>query len=92
MIDEIYTAQRIEYSNGAFVGLTEDNKPAKTVLTFMIQSTCSKYKDVVCLVPVDKLDTKTQRKWFDLVMLKLQDIFRIVAVSVDNHVCNRYVL
>ena len=29
MIDEIYTAQRIEYSNGAFNGLTEEGLPAK---------------------------------------------------------------
>ena len=44
LIDEVYTAQRIEYNNGKFIGLTNDGVPAKTVLTFMIQSTCSKYK------------------------------------------------
>ena len=26
MIDEVYTAQRIDYSNGYFVGLTEQRK------------------------------------------------------------------
>ena len=26
MIDQVYTAQRIEYSNGNFVGLTEEGK------------------------------------------------------------------
>ena len=36
MIDEIYTAQRVEYSNGSFVGLTEEGMPSKTVLTFII--------------------------------------------------------
>ena len=90
MIDEVYTAQRVEYSNGAFVGVTETGLPAKTVLTFMIQSTCAKYKDVVCLIPLNKLDTTTLRYWFNQVMLSLHDLFLVIAVSVDNHVCNRY--
>ena len=89
MIDEVYTAQRVEYSNGAFIGLTEDGSPAKTVLVFMVQSACAKYKDVVCLVPINRLDSKLLRVWFDKVLVALHDIFFVVAVSVDNHVCNR---
>lgn len=57
MIDEMYTAQKIEHSNGSFVGLNEEGKPAKTVSTFMIQSECSKYKEVVSLLSVSQLDT-----------------------------------
>ena len=91
LVDEVYTACRIEYSSGAFIGLTEDGTPAKTVLTFMVQSTCCKYRDVVCLVPVNKLDTALLRLWFDKVMLALNDLLFVVAVSVDNHICNRYV-
>jgi len=89
MIDEVYTAKRIEYSNGAFIGLTKDGNPARTVLAFMVQSTCSKFKDVVCLIPVQKLDTTQLRFWFDKVVSALHDILFIVAVSVDNHICNR---
>ena len=91
MIDEVYTAQCIEYSNGSFVGLTEEGAPAKTVLTFMIQSVCSKYKDVVCLLSVSQLDTALLQKWFKKVMLALDDLFFVIAVSVDNHICNRYI-
>ena len=57
IIDEVYTAKRIEYLNGTFVGVTEEGEPAKTVQAFMVQSICSKFKDVVCLVPVLKLDS-----------------------------------
>ena len=61
LIDEVYTAQRIEYSNGSFTGLTDNGHAAKTVLTLMVQSVCKNYKDVVCLIPVEKLDTKFLR-------------------------------
>ena len=89
MIDEVYTAKRTEYSNRTFVGVTEEEEPAKTVLAFMVQSICSKFKDVVCLVPVLKLDSTKLRYWFDKDMEALQDLFSIVAVSIGNHVCNR---
>ena len=89
MLDEVYTAQHMEYTNGSFIGVTEEGASTKTVLTFMIQSVKGKYKDVVCLIPTHKLSTALLRKWFDLVMSALNDLFLVVAVSADNHVCNR---
>ena len=62
MIDKVYTAQSIEYSNGNFVGLTEKGKRAKTVLTFIIQSVSYKYNDVVCLLPVNQFDSEFLKK------------------------------
>ena len=74
MLDEVYTAH-VEYTNGSFIGVTEEGASAKTVLTFMIQSVKGKYKDVVCLIPIQKLSTALLRKWFDLVMSALNDVF-----------------
>ena len=88
MIDEVYIAERIEYCNGSFIGVTENGKPAKTVLGFMIQSI--KYQDVICLTPIATLDTVTLRAWFDEAMINLNDLFHVVAVSTDKHICNRY--
>ena len=48
-------AQRIEYvarTDGAFVGLAADDSSAKIVLSFMVQSVCSNYEDMICLVPI----------------------------------------
>ena len=89
IVDEVYTAQRIEYCNGQFIGLTKDGTPSKTVLTFMVQSIYSKYRDVVCLVPISKLDSGLLREWFCKLMEGLKDFFLVLAVSADNHVCNR---
>ena len=89
MIDEVYTAQRVELSNGQFVGYTSDGIPAKTVLTFMIQSSCSKYKDVVCLIPVFRLNSDILYNEFMSVIRQIDSLFRVVAVSTDNHVINR---
>ena len=49
----------------------------------------SRWIDVVCLVPMHKLDLAQLRYWFATVMKSLKDIFFILAVSVDNHICNR---
>ena len=73
----MYTPQRVEYCNGSFIEQTEDNLPAQTVLTFMVQLTCCTYKDVVCLVPINKLDTASWRFWFDKVVMALSNIFSL---------------
>ena len=89
IIDEVYTAQRIEYCNGQFIGLTKDGAASKTVLTFMVQSIYGKYKDVVCLIPINKLDTALLHEWFFKVKKGINDCFQALAESADNHVCNR---
>ena len=89
MVDEIHTANRIEYSKGSFQRLAENGMPSKTVLSFMVQSVHGKCKDIVCLIPVHRLDYSILLSWFHKVMVALHDIFLIVAVSADNHLCNR---
>ena len=89
LLDEVYMAQRVEYSNGSFVGLTEDGVPAKTVLAFMLQSICGKYRDVVCLIPVNKLNTDTLSHWFNMVLKAISSFYKVLAVCADNHICNR---
>ena len=92
LIDEMYTAQCVKYDNGTFVGGTENGSPAKTVFAFMVQPLAGKYKDVVCLIPVNKLDPALLRTWLDRVMVACNDMFLVLAISTDNHVCSRLVI
>ena len=89
MIDEVYTSSRIEYDNGKFVGYTEDGKVAKTILAFMVKSVCGHYEDVVSLFPCDNLDAKSLETKCMHVLRKINPLYSIHAVSVDNHVINR---
>ena len=89
LLDEVYTTQRVEYSDGSFVGLTEDGVPAKTVLASMVQSICGKYRDVVCLIPVNKLNTDTLNLWFNRVLKAISAFYKVLAVCADNHIYNR---
>ena len=74
VMDEVYVAQRIEYTDGAFVGLAADGSSAKTVLSFMVQSVCSNYKDMICLIPVSKLDTSILHTWLHKVLVALHNL------------------
>ena len=61
------------------IGLTDDGAIANTVLTFMVQSLRSTYKDVK-LVPVESLTTDIVKKNFDSVLEALAAIFVIFTV------------
>ena len=85
LIDEVYTASRVEFVNGHMVGLTQDDKISKTVLSFMVQSVRGKYKDVVKLVPVEKLNVDILYENFKCVMTEVSRFFHIIGISEDNH-------
>ena len=81
LLDQVFMAKCVEYSDGSFVGLTEDGVPAKTVLAFMVQSICGKYRDVVCLIPVNKLNTDTSSHWFNRVLKSICPLSKHVNTS-----------
>ena len=89
IVDEMYVAQRIEYTDRAFVGLAANGSSAKTVLSFMVQSVCSNYKDMVCLIPVLKLDTSILQTWLHEVLVALHNLFVIVAVTTTISVTGK---
>ena len=89
MIDEVYSAQKVEFVRGKFLG-NENNQATKTVLTFMIKSLASPYQDVVALIPTVNLNADNLHQHFMNVLKTITPIgFNVVIVSTDNHTANR---
>ena len=44
---------------------------------------------MVCLIPISKFDTSILQAWLHKVLLALHNLFVVVAVFADNHICNR---
>jgi hypothetical protein len=89
LIDEIYTARRIEFSRGEFIGSVQ-GIPSNTLLCFMIKSLRGKYQDMVALYPVLSLNSKYLKDSFLEVLEGVSAVgLHVMAVSVDNASSNR---
>ncbi len=90
MIDEVYVKQLVEYTNGEITGLTPGNAPARTVLSFMVSSVCSSYRDIVAFYPISGLMAEKLHKCFMEVLARLCEIgFHVLTVITDNLATNR---
>ena len=94
ILDEIYTAQRMEYSNGKFIGITGNGEPAKTVVAFMVQSTSCEYKEVVCLVPVLQLTAAMLEKHLLVAFALKKNSLNPnnIARTSPQHALSKYIL
>jgi hypothetical protein len=89
LIDEIYTAQRVEYQSGKLYGY-ESQQTTKTLLCFMVSSVAGHYRDVVCLTPVVNLNSGVLHKMFPQVLRIVHSAgLTVVATSMDNFSANR---
>eukprot|EP00094_Tigriopus_californicus_P011271 TCALIF_10878-PA protein Name:"Protein of unknown function" AED:0.69 eAED:0.70 QI:0/0/0/1/0/0/2/0/100 len=58
LFDEVYSAKKCEYASGRFYGLDEDQDASKTVLCFMITRGAGSFFDVVCMVPLTRINNE----------------------------------
>ncbi|CAM1313864.1 Uncharacterised protein r2_g2436 [Pycnogonum litorale] len=92
MLDEIYTAKRMEYSSstGKIYGITDECHFSKTLLCFMVKSLTSNYKDIVGLFPIDKLNVSKLSECVNNIFKMLDELgFNVIVLCADNHVVNR---
>ena len=91
IFDEIHVHQNIEYSNGSFIGLaTNDDKPATTLLCFMLKSLSSKFCDIVAAIPVNHLRVDDLKvNCLKVLKVVMNCGFEVVALCSDNHPVNR---
>lgn len=89
IIDEVYSAKRVEYSNGKFFG-NENESVTKTLLCFMVKGVASTYCDIVAMIPVTTINSSFIKSWFLQVVKAVTSVgFDVVATIVDAHASNR---
>jgi hypothetical protein len=89
ILDEVYSAKRIEYSNGKFYGF-ENSLVTKTLLCFMVKSVAGKYEDVVAMVPLTTISSEIIARWYDRVLKAVTELgFVVVVTLTDAHSSNR---
>jgi hypothetical protein len=89
IIDEVYTARQVEYSNGQFYG-NENGEPTKTLLCMMLKCVAGSYSDVVAMVPLTSINSGVIKEWWSRVVQEVTPMgFDIVATIVDAHSSNR---
>jgi hypothetical protein len=90
ILDEVYSAKRVEFAGGKLYGLEDDADVSKTLLCFMVKSVASNYRDMVAMQPISKIDAGVIEKNFLAVLKTLSELgFDVVCVSTDGHSSNR---
>ena len=89
VIDEIYTAKRLEFFNGVMHGITESGDTASTILCFMIQPLNCNFKEVIGLISLRGLSVELLQSHFVTVMAKLKDYVFVQAILMNNLSTNR---
>ena len=85
-------AKRVEYSRAhkSVVGLTSDSDCARTVLVFMVKAVAGNYRDVVSMIPINRISAELIVEYFWKIIEQLTQIgFEVVATTADNHAANR---
>ena len=89
MMDEIHTAQRVEYAGGKVEGLKSD-LATKTLMCVMIKSVASKFAEVISLSPMVNLKSTDLEEITKQVVPALHSCgLQVLVQSVDNYSSNR---
>ena len=90
IIDEVYTKQQVDYVGGKFYGM-ENGEITTLLLCLMIRSVAGRYRDLICKLPVSKLNSSLQKVWFKNVEVLEELGFDVVVTLTDgNEVNHKY--
>ena len=90
VMDEVHCLQSRDVFNGAFYGFDfESGESAKTLFTVMIRSIAGRYRDVVCMSPIHKINhEKIRTIWMDVIKNVTEIGFDVVATTTSGHQSN----
>ena len=92
LVDEIHLKSFFDYKLGNIVGNSFNcpSEAAKSAFAFMISSVFSAYKDVVHLLPTNKLIADNLHAMIKKIVCGLENVgFRVVTVITDNNAISR---
>ena len=91
LIDEIHIKPFFDYKGGNVVGAAYNSEDAATsAFAFMGNSTFSKFKEVVHVLPVRKMNAAALHNLIRRTVIGLEEIgFKVIAVITDNNAINR---
>ena len=90
LVDEIHLKPFFDFKGGNITGPALNSKEAaKLAFTFMISSIFSSYKDVVYILPSNKLTSEILHGFISKTIIGLEAIgFRVISVITDNNSIN----
>ncbi|GBM55131.1 hypothetical protein AVEN_207020-1 [Araneus ventricosus] len=90
-IDEMHIKPYFDYKGGNISGLCFNSENAATsVMTFMISSILSSYKDVVHILPISKITADALHTFIKQIVVGLDGIgFKVICVITDNNSINQ---
>ncbi|KAF2903423.1 hypothetical protein ILUMI_02763 [Ignelater luminosus] len=91
LMDEIHLKENLDYKSGNIVGNAfNDEKLAKSAHVFMISSLMSPYKEVVHILPVNKMTGEVLHTFLKNIVIGLHNNgFEVLGVVSDNYSINR---
>ena len=91
LVDEIHLKPNMDYKGGNVVGLAYNSHEAATsAFAFMLSSVCSKFKDVVHVMPAKSIKAEILFNVMKHIIIGLEQIgFRVISVITDNNAINK---
>ncbi|KAH9382973.1 hypothetical protein HPB48_023610 [Haemaphysalis longicornis] len=91
MMDEIHLQPYFDYKGGTIVGAASNSpKQQKQRMFFMMQSLLSSQKNVVHILPVERINAEELHTLLRSIITQLENVgLRIIAVITDNNSINR---
>ena len=91
-LDEIYVKSKLQYKGEKLIGQADnsDREAATRIQCFMLSSIRSKNKDVISLIPVQKMNAEQLCQMIKQVIANVTEAgYKIVSIISDNNVINR---
>ena len=85
IIDEVHSHHTVDLVDGKVIGLDADGELTKTLCTVMIKSIAGKYRDVISMTPINRLNAeKLVKIWKNVVKAVTEIGFDIAVTTVGN--------